>query len=87
MARPPSGTIRSPPALGRSRGGGTPTLHLVAADARTALAFSLSPGQAPAAPHGRQLLLRLEPQPGRLLLLTARASAGAEPRPLAGALG
>ncbi len=45
-----------PQAIGKSRGGWTTKLHLVAADARTALTFSLSPGQAHDAPAGRHLL-------------------------------
>ena len=35
-----------PQAIGKSRGGWTTKLHLVAADARTALTVALSPGQA-----------------------------------------
>ena len=35
-----------PQSIGRSRGGWTTKLHMVAADARTAVTFSLSPGQA-----------------------------------------
>ena len=35
---------------------------MVAADARTAITFSLSPGQAHDAPEGRKLLTRLGPQ-------------------------
>ena len=42
-----------------SRGGWTTKLHMVAADARTAVTFSLSPGQAHDAPEGRKLLRRL----------------------------
>ena len=48
-----------PQAIGKSRGGWTTKIHLVAADARTAITFSLSPGQAGDAPQGRQLLKRL----------------------------
>ena len=44
--------------IGRSCGGWTAKIHVVAADARTALAFSLSPGQAHDAPEGRKLLNR-----------------------------
>ena len=35
-----------PKPSGRSRGGWTTKIHMVAADARTAVTFSLSPGQA-----------------------------------------
>ena len=51
-----------PQAIGRSRGGWTTKIHMVAADARTAVTFSLSPGQAHDAPEGRQLLNRLGQQ-------------------------
>ena len=47
--------------IGKSRGG---WIHMVAADARTAITFSLSPGQAHDAPEGRKLLTRLGPQCG-----------------------
>ena len=40
-------------------------LHLAAANERTALRFSLSPGQAHDAPEGRTLLHGLGPQPAR----------------------
>ena len=45
-----------PQAIGQSRGGRTTKIHLVAADARTPLTFSLSPGQASDDPEGRKLL-------------------------------
>lgn len=60
-----------PQALGRSRGGWTTKIHLVATDARTALAVTVSPGQAHDALKGRKLLHRV----GSMLL------------PLAGQLG
>ncbi len=47
-------------AIGKSRGGWTTKIHLVAADARTTVVFSLSPGQAGDAPEGRKLLKNLE---------------------------
>ena len=60
---------------------------MVAADARTAITFSLSPGQAHDAPEGRKLLTRLGPQcPGPFLLMD-RAYEGNETRQLALALG
>ncbi len=56
-----------PQAIGKSRGGWTTKLHLGAADARTAVTVSLSPGQAHDAPEGRKRLQRLgdRPRPGR----------------------
>jgi hypothetical protein len=45
-----------PPAIGKSRGGWTTKIYLVAADDRIALTFSRSPGQAHDAPEGRKLL-------------------------------
>ena len=44
-----------PQAIGKSRGGWTTKIHLVAANARCALSFALSPGQAGDAPEGREL--------------------------------
>ena len=44
------------PALGRSRGGLSTKIHLVAVDERTALAMSLSAGQANDAPPGERLV-------------------------------
>ena len=59
---------------------------MVAADARTAITLSLSPGQAHDAPEGHKLLIRLGPQcPGSFLLMD-RAYQGNETRQL-GALG
>ena len=60
---------------------------MVAADARTAMAFALSPGQAHDAPAGRQLLQRLGPQAGNLAVVMDRAYEGNETRQLALALG
>lgn len=48
-----------PQAIGKSRGGWSTKIHMVAANARTAIAFTLSAGQAHDAPEGRQLLLQL----------------------------
>jgi len=45
-----------PQAIGRSRGGLTTKIHMVAANERTALCFSLSAGQAADGPEGRKLL-------------------------------
>ena len=60
---------------------------MVAADARTAITFSLSPGQAHDAPEGRKLLTRLGSQRGNPSLLMDRAYEGNETRQLALALG
>ena len=46
-------------AIGKSRGGRNTKIHLVAATKRTALKFSLSPGQAHDGPQGRALLKQL----------------------------
>ena len=69
------------------RGGWTTKIHMVAADARTALTLSLSPGQAHDAPEGRKLLNRLGPQHHNPSLLMDRACEGNETRQLALALG
>ena len=45
-----------PQSIGKFRGGWTTKIHMVAADARTALTFALSPGQAHDAVEGRKLL-------------------------------
>ncbi len=60
---------------------------MVAADARTAVTFSLSPGQAHDAPEGRKLLKRLGTQDQNPFLLMDRAYEGNETRQLALALG
>jgi transposase len=44
-----------PQAIGKSRGEWTTKIHMVAADARTAITFALSPGQAGDAPPGASL--------------------------------
>lgn len=76
-----------PQAIGKSRGGWNTKIHLVAADARTAIAFSLSPGQAHDAPEGRTLLRWLGPQERPVHLLMDRAYEGNETRQLALDLG
>ncbi|KAB7762675.1 IS5 family transposase [Xanthomonas maliensis] len=45
-----------PQSIGKSRGGWNTKIHMVAADARTAVTFCLSPGQAGDGPQGRRLL-------------------------------
>ncbi|HYN80310.1 MAG TPA: IS5 family transposase [Gemmatimonadaceae bacterium] len=76
-----------PQAIGRSRGGWTTKIHLVAADARTAITFALSPGQAHDAPTGRQLLRTLDAPASPIYLLMDRAYEGDETRQLALELG
>ena len=60
---------------------------MVAADDRTAVTFSLSPGQINDAPEGRKLLNRLGPQQGNRALVMDRAYEGNETRQLALELG
>jgi transposase len=60
---------------------------MVAADARTAIAFALSPGQAHDAPEGRKLLHRVGRLPRPIPLLMDRAYAGDATRQLASNLG
>ena len=55
---------------------------MVAADARTAIVFSLSPGHEHDAPHGRDLLAELGDMPEGLPLLMDRAYEGDETRQL-----
>jgi transposase len=55
---------------------------MVAADARTAIVFALSPGNDHDAPCGRQLLLELGPMPEGLPLLMDKAYEGDETRQL-----
>ena len=56
---------------------------MVAADARTAVAFSLSPGNAHDAPEGRKLLSGVKPPPGRPALVMDRAYEDNQTRQLA----
>jgi transposase len=60
---------------------------MVAADAGSAIAFSLSPGQAHDAPAGRELLRTLKELPRKCRLLMDRAYEGNETRQLALELG
>lgn len=55
---------------------------MVAADARTAITFSLSPGNDHDAPHGRALLEELGPVPEGIPMLMDRACEGNETRQL-----
>ena len=78
---------KGPQAIGKSRGGWNTKIHMVAADARTAIVFALSPGHDHDAPHGRALLEELGPMPEGLPLLMDRAYEGNETRQLALDLG
>lgn len=78
---------KGPQAIGKSRGGWNTKIHLVAANARTAITFALSPGNAHDAPEGRALLRELGPMPEKLSLLMDRAYEGDETRQLALELG
>jgi transposase len=69
-------------AIGKSRGGWNTKIHMVAADARTAITFSLSPGNEHDAPHGRALLEELGPVPEGIPMLMDRAYEGNETRQL-----
>ncbi len=60
---------------------------MVAANARTAITFALSPGQAHDAPEGRKLLQRLGKTPWPIHLIMDRAYEGDETRQLALDLG
>jgi transposase len=55
---------------------------MVAADARTAITFSLSPGHTHDAPAGRKLLSTLEPVESTVYMLMDRAYEGDETRQL-----
>ena len=76
-----------PQAIGKSRGGWTTKIHMVSADARCAIAFSLTAGQAHDAPAGRELLRTLPELPKRCRLIMDRAYEGNETRRLALDLG
>ena len=71
-----------PQAIGKSRGGWNTKIHLVAANARTAIIFCLSPGEAHDAPEGRDLLPELGPMPEGLPLVMDRAYESDETRQL-----
>ena len=60
---------------------------MVAADARTAITFSLSPGQAHDGPEGRKLLRTLEPVESHVCMIMDRAYEGDETRQLVLELG
>jgi hypothetical protein len=70
-------------AIGKSRGGWTTKIHMVAADARCASACSLTAGRAGDAPAGRELRRNLPNLSRRCRLIRDRAYEGNETRPLA----
>src|SRR3974377_636261 len=76
-----------PQAIGKSRGGWTTKIHMVAADARGAIACCLTRGQAGDAPTGRELLRAMPDLPRRCRLIMDRAYEGNETRQLALELG
>ena len=71
-----------PQAIGKSRGGWSTKVHMVAASARCAIGFSLSPGQAGDAPEGRALLRSIPELPMACHLLMDCAYEGDETRQL-----
>src|SRR5674476_66210 len=71
-----------PQSIGKSRGGRNTKVPMVAADARTAIAFALSPGNAHDAPEGRELLWDLPRMPKGLPMLMDRAYEGDQTRQL-----
>ncbi|QOJ24970.1 MAG: IS5 family transposase [Gammaproteobacteria bacterium] len=75
-----------PQSIGKSRGGWTTKIHLVAADTRTAITFPYLRGTHDA-PEGRQLLLALGPVSSPTHLLMDRAYEGDQTRQLALELG
>ena len=81
------GVKYGPQAIGKSRGGWNTKVHLVAAHARTAIVFALSPGYAHDAPEVHELLRDLPPMPEGLPLLMDRAYEGNETRQLVLELG
>ena len=76
-----------PQTFGRSRGGWSTRLHLVAAYARNVITWSLTPGQAGDAPEGRQLIGGMGPHHGRVALLMDSAYEGNDLRELAYRMG
>jgi transposase len=65
-----------PQTIGKSRGGWTTKLHLVAADARSAVSFALSAGNAGDTPARRELL-KATPLPAQYVIMD-RAYEGAK---------
>jgi transposase len=88
---PPRGDGRAPKngpqAIGKSRGGWTTKIHLVAANERMALTFARSPGPAHDAPEGRKLLAGWQRRPDGVPMVRDRAHEGDETRQLVLRLG
>jgi len=80
-------TKHGPQAIGRSRGGLTTKIHMLASSARNAIDFCLSPGHDHDGPWGRELLKRIGPVQLRLPLVADRAYEGTQTRQLALELG
>ena len=76
-----------PQCIGKSRGGWNTKIHMVAADARTAITFALSSGNAHDAPQRRELLRDLGPMPEGLPMLMDSTYEGDETRQLVLELG
>jgi len=72
-------TKNAPKAMGKSRSGWNNRIHGVATDARTAVAFPLSPGNAPNAPEGRKLLDRISQPCHRPALIMDRDTGTTKP--------
>jgi transposase len=76
-----TGAVKNgPQAIGKSRGGWSTKIHLVAADARRVIAFLLSPGNDHNIPAGRAMLEELGAMPKGLAMLMDRAYEGDETR-------
>ena len=73
--------------MGQSHGGRNTKVHIIAADDRTALLVTLSPGQAHDGVEGRKLLTLRGPQEEPAYLLMDRAYEGDATRQLAEELG
>jgi len=82
-ARPKNG----PQAIGKSRGGRNTKVHLIAANDRFALTFSLSGGNAHDVPEGRALLESWQSPPHGAAMVMDRAYEGDETRQLVFDLG
>ena len=74
-------------AIGKSRGGWTTKIHMVAASDRIAVGFKLSAGQVHDAQEGRTLLCHLRNCLGNAFVLMDRAYEGNQTRELACSLG
>jgi transposase len=80
-----TGTLKKgPQAIGTSRGGWNTKIHLVAADARTAISFALSPDNVHDARQGPALLEELRPMCKGLPMLMDRAYEDNHTRQLVG---